>query len=157
MAENRLDLIVGVDRQGTGLFGPSLARRERIGVTFAADHEVGTVIANALNLGGRGDARHEDLRRHAELARRIGDGSAVVPAGSGDHACARNLSREQIGEGAARLERSRMLQLLELQGDAERVEPEFGGIELDQGRAADERPDDQFDLGDAGAVDRLFG
>jgi len=50
-----------------------------------------------------------------------------------------------------------MLQQLELQGDPERVEPEFGGIELDQGRAADERPDEQFGLGDPGALDRLLG
>src|SRR5260370_16642482 len=50
-----------------------------------------------------------------------------------------------------------MLQLFELHADPERVEAEIGGIQLDQRRAADERPDERFDLGDAGAVDRLLG
>src|SRR5712691_9329563 len=81
----------------------------------------------------------------------------MVAAGSGDDARLRNFSREQIGKRAARLERSRVLQLFELQGDRERVEAEIGGIELDQGRAADERPNERLDLGDACAADRLLG
>ncbi len=154
LAENRLGLIVGVDRQGAGSFGPSLACGERVRITRAADEEIGPVIANALDLGGRGDAGHEDLRPHGEFLRRISDGRAVVSARRSDDARLRNFSREQIGKGAARLERSRMLQLLELQGDRKRVEAEFGRVDLEQGRAADVRPDQRFDLGDARAADR---
>ncbi len=50
---------------------------------------------------------------------RIGDGHAVVAARRRDDAGLRNLAREQIGEGAARLERAGML--LELQLQAKRM------------------------------------
>src|SRR5437016_4628957 len=78
----------------------------------------------------------------------------MIASRSRDDARPRNLSREQVGERAARLERSRMLQLLELQRERKRVEPELGGVDLDERGAADVRPDQGFDRGDAVPADR---
>src|SRR5262249_4732500 len=50
-----------------------------------------------------------------------------------------------------------MLQLLELQDEAKRVETELRGVDLDARRAPDVRPDARFDLGDARAADGSVG
>ena len=49
--------------------------------------------------------------------RRIGDGRAVIAARRRDHALLGALAHQQVGERAARLERPRMLENFELEGD----------------------------------------
>jgi hypothetical protein len=134
---------------------PRLARRQRIGITLAGDDEVGAIVANARHLRRRRDGRHEDPGRHAKLHRRIGDGGAVIAARRRGDTSRGHLAHEQVGEGAARLERSGMLQQLELEADGGRAEAELGAIDLDDGRAADVRPDEPLGRRDSLAIDAV--
>ena len=56
LPEQRLDLVVGVDRQRARLGRPRLARRERVGVPLAADDELGAVVADPLRFAGEATA-----------------------------------------------------------------------------------------------------
>jgi len=50
-----------------------------------ADNQIGAIIADALDLGGRRDARHEDLGGLGQFLRGIGDSGTVIAArGSND-------------------------------------------------------------------------
>src|SRR6185312_12398863 len=95
----------------------ALARLERIGIALAADLELGAVAADLLDLRGRGDHGNENRGAHAELHRRIRDRRAVVAARCRDDARLRQAAREQAVERAARLERSGVLQVLELEDE----------------------------------------
>ena len=91
LPEQRLDLVVGVDRHRVGLGRVPLACLERVGVAIADDHDVGAVGANPLDLDRRRHRRHEDLRGDAEALRGAGHGHAVVAARRRDHAGGRDL------------------------------------------------------------------
>jgi len=125
-----------------------LARGARILIALAADDEVGAVVANALDLGRGGDARHEDLRRNATPHRGISDGGTVIAARGGGDAGRRHLPQAEIGEGAARLEGAGMLHELELQQERRGGEAEIGGIDGDDRGSPDMRPDDRLGRSD---------
>ena len=138
-----------MDRQGAGCRGPVGAGSEGIGDMGAGDDQLGTVVADPLRLRRRGDARHEDRRLLAEPHCGIGDGGAVIAARGGGDPDARDFAHQQVGEGAARLERAGMLQVLELEGEATGRQAEIGGVDVDDGGPPDIGPDELFCRGDA--------
>jgi len=81
----------------------------------------------------------------------------VIAAGRRDHAGLRHLAQQQIGEGAARLERAGMLQLFQLQGDRAPSETEIAAGDLDYRRAPDIGPDQPLGSFDVLATDRVQG
>ena len=118
LAEQRLRLIEGVHRpsrptaRSTPRWPPARRRSDRRTTTSSAPYS-----RMRCDLHGRRHRGHEDPRGHAQSPGRVGDGGAVVAARGGHHARRRDRPQQQIGEGAPRLERSRVLQLLELQGE----------------------------------------
>ena len=84
-------------------------------------------------LAGEDTVGTKILRRDAEAHRGVGDGSAVIAAGRRDHAGRRHLAQQQVGEGAARLERSRVLEELELERQRERREAEVAAARASSG------------------------
>src|ERR1051326_6855254 len=70
---------------------------------------------------------------------RVRHRDAMVAARGGDHASRWHLAQEQIGEGAARFECARVLQLLELERQVECWQAEVGARDRDDGGAADVR------------------
>jgi hypothetical protein len=72
----------------------------------------------------------------------------VIAAGGCDHARGRDVTHEEVGKGAAGLERAGVLQALQLHDDA--------AAQLDHRRPADVRPDDRLGGSDAGAVERVW-
>src|SRR5207248_8999903 len=92
---------------------------QRVGVTLASNHQVCAVISNAADLGWRRHGRNEDSRLYSEGVRGINDGRPVVSAGSSHHTRRRQITHEQIGKRAARLEGARVLELFELQRQRE--------------------------------------
>ena len=144
LAEDRFVLIERVYWHRAGLLRPALAGGERVRIAVALDREVGAVVADALHLGRRGDARHEYLGRLAELHRRIGDRRAMVAARRRDHSGLRYLAGQQIREGAARLERPRVLQELELERQRMAGQAELGAVDLDDRRAPDVGPNESL-------------
>src|SRR5581483_8598104 len=114
-----------------------LAGGQRLGIELAADDEVGAAAADARDLGGGGDLRHEDARPVPQLARRIGHRRAVIAARGGRDSRRRHPAAEQIGEGAAHLERARMLGELELEGEREVLETEVASAHGEDGCAPD--------------------
>src|SRR5689334_24806794 len=65
----------------------------------------------------------------------------MIAAGSGDHTCRRNFTRQHVGKRAARLERSGVLQEFEFEDDPDRVETNVRAIDFEDWSAADVRPD----------------
>jgi hypothetical protein len=65
----------------------------------------------------------------------------MIAAGRRDHAAGRNRLCQQVRERAARLERSGMLQALELQRERPRRGAEIRKIDMEDRRVADVRPD----------------
>src|ERR1700730_5866094 len=80
---------------------------------------------------------------------------AVIAARGGDHAGFRDLAHEQVRESAARLERTRMLELLELEAQAEGAQSEIRPVDLDDRRSAYARSDESLGRCDLFAVDGL--
>ena len=144
LAQDGFVLVERRYRHGAGLLRPCLAGRERIRVAVALDREVGAVFADALNLRRRGDARNENLRAFAELHRGIGCRRAVIAAGCRDDAGFRHFAGQHIGERAARLERARVLEQLELERERSGGQTKLVAIDLDDGRTPDMGPDDPF-------------
>ena len=64
--------------------------------------------------------------------RRVRHRDAVIAAGRGHHTGSWNVPRQQVGEGAARLERSGMLQELQLEGEGVYGEAEVGSVQPQQ-------------------------
>ena len=154
LAEHRFRLIERVHRERARLGDPVLAGRERVGVALAHHGDVGAVRADLLDLRRRRHGRHEDLRPHAQAHRRVGDGGAVVTAGGGRHADRGQRAQEQIGERAPRLERSGVLQELELERERKGRKPEVRAAEGERRRDAHVRRDDGAHRLDALLVDR---
>ena len=72
----------------------------------------------------------------------------MVAARGGDDAGRRHCAAQQIGEGAARLERTGVLQEFELEEEGAGLEAEIGAGESDDRGAADVRPDQPLGCGD---------
>ena len=90
----------------------------------------------------------------AELHRRIRHRGAVVAAGGRDDAGGRRLSQQQIGEGAARLERAGVLEELELQRERDRADAELVAADRDHRRPPDVRLDQRVRGRDRVAIER---
>ena len=66
----------------------------------------------------------------------------MIAARRRDDAGFRYLAGQQIGEGAAGLERARVLQQFELEGERSGGQAQLAGIDLDRGGAPDIGPND---------------
>jgi hypothetical protein len=132
---------------------PGLAGGERIGVAFAADVQCGAVAANALDLGWRRRAGHEDRRGHTELFRGIGDCDAMVATRRSHHAGRGNVASEQVVEGAANLERSGVLKEFEFECEWDGTQPEVVAGEIEGRRHSDVSADPPVGVLDVRAGD----
>jgi len=101
--------------------------------------------------------RDENLRSFAKLHRGIGCCRAVIAAGCRDDAGFRQLAGQHIGKGAARLERSRVLEQLELERECRRGQAKLLAIDLDDRRAPNMWPDDPFALRDGLRICSVVG
>jgi hypothetical protein len=72
----------------------------------------------------------------------------VISAGCGNDACRGNLAGQQIREGAPRLERSGMLEQLQLEDKADGIEAEVRTVHRNHRRTADVRADEAFGSAD---------
>jgi hypothetical protein len=86
LAGEDFGLVVGMHHQCAGLGGAGLAGAAGVVIGGAALHQPGAVGADAGDLGGTGDLRHEDLGGDAKLPGRIGHRRAVVAARGRHHA-----------------------------------------------------------------------
>ncbi len=122
LAEQGLSLVVGMDRKCPGLGDPALARGQCVGVAIAPDHKLGAIGPDPRDLGRRRHGRDENRRVRAEPFGRERDRRPVIAARRRDHPRRRNDAADQVCESAARLERTRVLQLFQLEQD--RLAPE---------------------------------
>lgn len=90
----------------------------------------------------RRHARHKNPGRHAQLHGGERHGHTVVSARCGNDACRRDFAREQVGEGASRLERTRVLQQFQLEEQAAGFEAEIAAAGFQHGSPAHMRTDD---------------
>jgi hypothetical protein len=81
----------------------------------------------------------------------------MVAARGRDDAGRRHVPGQQVREGAARLERARMLEEFELERDRPGRQPEIGEIDIDRRRMAQIAADHPLGFGDALAGDRAVG
>ena len=130
------------------------ARRQRVGIALACNHQVGRVAPDAFDLRGRSDAGQEDGGGNAEPHRGIGHRRAMIAAGRRDYAACRDQPGQQVREGAPRLERARMLQAFEFQRDRPRLAAELREVDPDDRGVADMRPDQPLRLGNTIRRDR---
>ena len=125
-------IVVGVDE------GEPLLLLEPAGVgggvlePLAVQDDPGTVLAGALDLGQRREARHDDRGRDAQALGMVGDTLGVVAGRHGDDAAGALLRREagELDQGTAGLERAGVLEVLQL-------EPDPGPGQARQGRRGD--------------------
>lgn len=85
----------------------SFAGCERLDIVVARDGDLCTEVRQHLALEISCEARHIDLRGHAELLRCVSNGNAVVAAGRRDHTRGRQWRAEQAVKRTTRLERAR--------------------------------------------------
>ena len=112
-------IVVGVDE------GEPLLLLEPAGVSggvlepLAVQDHPGTVLARALDLGQRREARHDDRGRNAQALGMVGDTLGVVAGRHGDDAAGALLRREagELDQGTAGLERAGVLEVLQLEPD----------------------------------------
>src|SRR5439155_17440229 len=154
LAQERLDLVEGVHRQCARFFRPVLAGRESVRIALTPDGQVRAVAADPVDLRRGGDRRNENLGGDTEPHGGIGNSGAVIPARGGDHARLRDFSPEQVGECATRLERSRVLKLLELERERKKRKAKIRAADLNDRRHTDVRLDDGMRRFDALPVDR---
>jgi len=138
-ARDRLGRVIGMDQERPGFGDIGVAAFLRLRICGAADHRLRAIGPDLGDLRGRGNLRHEDARPDAELGRCVGDRRAVISARGGGAASGRGRSGEKIVERPSRLERTRMLEALELQRNRRRAGDRRGS--LDQRRAAHVRGD----------------
>ena len=86
--------------------------------------------------------------------RGIGDGRAVIAARRGDDARRRHLARQEIGEGAARLERAGVLQKLKLERQPPEGKPEIARLDRQDRRPPHMRADQRRRRADGVVADR---
>ena len=149
LAEQGFGLVVGVDGQGVGSGNEIFAGGQGVGVTCAGDHEFGAIGADAGDFGRGGDFGHEDGGFDVAAHGGIGNGGAVIAAGGGNHAGGGNAAGEEVGDGAARLEGTAVLEEFELEGEGVRRQAEIGGVGGEDGGVADVGADERGDFGDA--------
>src|SRR5712692_11618190 len=157
LTEQGFELIVSMNGHSAGLRGPGFASGEGIGVALAADDEIRTTAADALDFFRGSDGGYKNFRGHAQLAGGKGDGDSMVATGRGDDARFGNFVSEQIGKGASRFERAGVLQEFQFEDEADRIQSEVGASSFEDRRAAHVGSDDFFDRGDALAIKRYFG
>src|SRR6185312_14018420 len=92
-----------------------LADGERLSVIAADNVHRGRILAKAVNFGRRGDGGNKNFCWISKLLRRIRHGSAVISTRGGNYAGLRDLRAKNAIEGAARLERSGVLQIFKLE------------------------------------------
>ncbi len=66
----------------------------------------------------------------------------MIAAGCSDHAGGRHDAGQKIGDGTASLERSGVLEEFQLEDEGRGGKSEIAGVDIDNGRAADERAND---------------
>src|SRR5580704_14839606 len=103
-----------MNQEGAALGGIRVASLLSLGIRRASDHRFRALSLDLRDLGGRSDFRHEDARADPELLGGESDGGAVIAARSGGAAGRGCGSSEKVMEGAARFERTRLLQAFEL-------------------------------------------
>jgi hypothetical protein len=141
LSGERLDLVVGMNAERACFRLECLARRQRIGVTGAADLERRPERGDGGLLRWARDLRNEDRGRMTELAGGKGDGRAVVAARGCGHARFGHRPRHEVRERAARLEAAGMLQQFELQRKRSPIEAKVRKIDIEHRCATDMRPD----------------
>ncbi len=147
-AEDGLGLVVRMHRHSTTGGNPVLAYRQRVRVGRALNDQVRAVLADPGNLGRGRHRRHEDPGRNAEDARRVRHCRAVVTAGGGRNTSRWHRSQEQVRECAAHLERTGVLELLQLESQGAGRQAQFGPVDRDDRGAPDVAADDLRHVGD---------
>ncbi len=132
---------------------PLLARRERVGVALSHQYQLGAAGADAFDLGLGGNARNVDPRLDLQFAGGVRDRRAMVATGSGDNPRLGHPPQQEIGEGAARFERARLLQKLQLEDQGDVGEAKVAALHLDGRRASDMWTDDRLGSCDLFAPD----
>src|SRR5439155_2587432 len=95
-AEQGLALVEGMDLHRSRPSRKLLAGRERVRVPVTHHVELRSILADTFDLGGFGDARHEDSRAHRQFPRGKGDRGSVVASGSGDHSRGGYLAQQEV-------------------------------------------------------------
>jgi len=93
---------------------------------------------------------------NSALHRGVGDSRTVIAAGCGHDSSRRDVPHQKIGKGAARLERTRMLQLLELQRQRAARRTKIGRVAFEHRRAPDVRADKAVGHLNAATIDNRF-
>ena len=132
---DRLHCVVRMDQERAALRDIGVAALLGLGIGRAPNHRFRAVSLDLRDLGGRGDFRHEDARADPELLGGEGDGGAVIAARRGGAAGRGCGSREKIMEGAARFERTCLLQAFKLERQRRRA---GRSARLSRGAACDE-------------------
>ena len=109
LAEQRFRLIIGVHYHRAGLCRPQLARRQRIGISFAGHHQIRSVFPDSFKFRRRRNFRNKNSRRLFQLHCGKRNRRAVIAARGRDHSHLGNLAHQQVGKSASRLERTGML------------------------------------------------
>ena len=121
LAGDHQRVVVRVHERVVALAGELLRDHRRLGDRLTAQHDLGAESLGALDLRERRRQRHHDHRLHAEPAGMERDALRVV-AGRGRGDAGRRLRRLrqalQLQAAAAVLERTGVLQVLELQEQA---------------------------------------
>src|SRR5262245_26621067 len=131
LAEQRSHLIVRMERERPTLPAPGYTRGKRVRIAFSLYDQVRAITTDLLNLRLRCDAGHKNCSLHPELHSGIGDRHAMIAAGGRYDAGLWEAVGEQVREGAARLERTRMLKGLQLKTHPRRAETEIDAAGLD--------------------------
>src|SRR6266478_12576 len=92
LAQQRFDLIVGVNGHGAGLRDPGLAGGQGVGIALSGDYEFRAIAANALDFFRRSHGGNEDFCGNSELAGGEGHRDPVITARSGDHTGSGNFA-----------------------------------------------------------------
>ena len=92
LAQQGFDLFEGMNRQSARGRDIGLAGRERVRITFATHDELCAGAADPLDLGRRGDGRHEDRGWYPEPGRRIGHGGAMIATRCRYNTCGRHVA-----------------------------------------------------------------
>lgn len=137
LARDDLRVVIGVDLETPMLFDVGPTRLQRVGIVALDQVEAAAVGGDPLELGHRGAHRHEDLCRHLLARGRPRNRCSVIASRGRDHA-RRGPTREQCIEGTAHLERSGVLQGLQLEKEPEpRTLDKLVGVDLEEWSATD--------------------